>query len=223
VEQEDRGIREPKRPYDARRRRERAEEERAATRQRVALAARHLFLERGYAATTMADVAREAGVALQSVYNAGQSKAELLHLVVDLAVVGDPEEVMLLDRPSYAAIADEPSAKRQVEMIADLIAAVMERLAPVWVAYREAAAVDPKAAANLVAAHQRRHETFTGMIGMLPQDRLRRPLAESVDSAWAIGSVDVYLLFRTARGWDHADYSTWLRNTLADQLLVPAP
>ena len=55
----------------------------------------------------MADIAREAGVALQSVYTAGQSKADLLHLVTDLAVAGDDQEVMLVDRPEYVAVAAE--------------------------------------------------------------------------------------------------------------------
>src|SRR5438876_2209836 len=131
-----------RRPYDARRRRERAEEERRATRLRVVEAARGLFLTRGYVATTMADIAREAGVALQSVYTAGQSKAELLHLVADLAVAGDDQDVMMTDRPSFTAVAAQSSAERQVEMIAAIITSVLERLAPVWVAYREAAAVD---------------------------------------------------------------------------------
>jgi len=212
---------ETKRPYDARRRRERAEEERRATRQRVAEAARNLFLARGYVATTMGDIAQEAGVALQSVYNVGQSKADLLHLVTDLAVSGDEQEVMLLDRPDFAAISVESSAERQVQMIAALIAATMERLAPVWVAYREAAAVDARAAANLIAAHRRRHDTFAGMIRMLPEERLREPPEESTATAWAIGSIDVFLLLRSVLEWDPARYSEWLRRTLVNQLVTP--
>src|SRR3954454_11503802 len=119
---------EAKRPYDARRRRERAEQERSATRRRVVEAARELFLSRGYVATTMADIAREAGVALQSVYSAGQSKADLLHLVTDLAVAGDGQQVMLIDRPQYRAVAAEPDPVRQMQMIATLTAVTMERL-----------------------------------------------------------------------------------------------
>jgi AcrR family transcriptional regulator len=207
--------------YDARRRRERAEEERRATRLRVVEAARRLFLTRGYVATTMADVAGEAGVALQSVYKAGQSKADLLHLVTDLAVAGDDQELMLLERPSFQAISRESNPEGQVRMIAALIAATMERLAPVWVAYREAAAVDAKAAANLIAAHRRRHLTFTGMIRLLPEQRLRQPLEETTNTAWAIGSIDVFLLLRSIRGWDAAQYSEWLSRTLVHQLLAP--
>jgi AcrR family transcriptional regulator len=210
------------RTYDATRRRERAEEERRATQRRVVEAARELFVNRGYVATTVADIAKEAGVALQSVYNAGKSKAALMHLVVDLAVAGDDEDVLLADRPTFTAIADQPTAEGQVEVIAALIAQTMERLAPVWVAYREAAAVDPTGAANLEAAHQRRNETFAAMIGMVDQERLRLSFEEATDTAWAVGSIDVYLLLRSIRGWDHERYAAWLSRTLVDQLIRPA-
>jgi AcrR family transcriptional regulator len=212
-----------KRPYDASRRRERAAEERSATRRRVVEAARELFLARGYVATTMADIAREAGVALQSVYTAGQSKADLLHLVTDLAVAGDDQDVMLIDRPDIAAIAAEPDPRRQVARFAGLIAATMERLAPVWIAYREAAAVDAKAASNLVAAHRRRHETFRELMRMVAEPGLRRDHDASADTMWAVGSIDVFLLLRTVLEWDATRYAEWLRDTLIDQLVAPRP
>jgi len=212
-----------KRPYDASRRRERAAEERSATRRRVVEAARELFLSRGYVATTMTDIAREAGVALQSVYTAGQSKADLLHLVTDLAVAGADQDVMLIDRPDVAAIALEPEPRRQVARFAGLIAATMERLAPVWIAYREAAAVDAKAAANLVAAHRRRHETFRELMRMVPESGLRRDHDVSADTAWAVGSIDVFLLLRTVLEWDATHYAEWLSDTLIDQLVAPQP
>lgn len=211
----------PKRAYDATRRRARADEQRRATRRRVVEAARDLFLSRGYIATTMADIAREAGVALQSVYSAGKNKAELLHLVADLAVAGDDQDVMVIDRPEFTAVGLEPDPVRQVRMIANLIATAMERVAPVWVAYREAAAVDANAAANLVAAHRRRHETFAAITDMLPAARLRHPPARTTDTMWAIGSVDVFLLFRTVLAWDASQYAEWLGDTLVEQLLAP--
>ena len=214
-------VTDAKRPYDGRRRRERATEERRATRRRVVEAAVELFLSRGYVATTMADIARTAGVALQSVYTAGQSKADLLHLVTDVAVAGDDQEVMLIDRPAYVAVAAESDPVRQVQMLASLIAETMERLAPVWIAYREAAAVDPKAASNLVAAHRRRRETFETMIRMIPERQLRHPYERSADTMWAIGSIDVSLLHRAVLEWDSTQYAQWLSETLVDQLLRP--
>src|SRR5829696_1267326 len=92
------------RTYDATKRRERADEERRATRRRVLVAAQRLFVDKGYRATTMAEIASEAGVALQSVYKAGQSKADLLQRVVDVVVAGDDEDVLMADRPNIAAI-----------------------------------------------------------------------------------------------------------------------
>jgi AcrR family transcriptional regulator len=210
------------RSYDATRRRERAEEERRATQRRVVEAARELFVSRGYVATTVADIAKEAGVALQSVYNAGKSKAALMHLVVDLAVAGDDEEVLLTDRRSYTAVSELPTAERQVEGFAGLIAETMERLAPVWVAYRQAAAVDPTAAESLEAAHRRRNETFATLMRTVDEDRLRMSPEEAADTAWAIGSIDVYLLLRSVRGWEHEQYVRWLTRTLVDQLVEPA-
>ena len=212
-------VKESKRPYDATRRRQRAEAERNATRRRVVDAAGTLFLTRGYVATTMADIASEAGVALQSVYSAGESKAELLHLVTDSAVAGDDQDVMLIDRPQFAAVAAEPDPARQVQMLAAQIVATMERLAPVWIAYREAAAVDPKAQANLIAAHRRRRETFGHLIRMVDEQRLRQPYELSADTMWAIGSIDVFLLLRTVLEWDAPEYADWLRRTLVDQLV----
>ena len=128
---------------------------------------------------------------------------------------------MLVDRPVYAAVAAEPDPARQIEMFAGLIATTMERLAPVWITYREAAAVDPKAAGNLVAAHRRRHETFRTLVRIVPEQHLRNDHDRSADTAWAVGSIDVFLLLRTVLEWGPAQYAEWLRDTLIDQLVAP--
>jgi AcrR family transcriptional regulator len=208
-----------KRGYDARRRRERAEEERRATRRRVLDAATRLFVAHGYTATTIADIAREAGVAVQSVYKAGQSKAELLQAVVDLAVAGDDEDVMLADRAAFAAIGEERDPRRQVQRFADVIASTQERSAPVQVAYRQAAAVDDAVAASLAAAHDRRLETYATVMATIPRRHLRRTARQSAETAWAIGSPEVFLLLRSQQGWDAPRYRRWLRATLVDALL----
>jgi AcrR family transcriptional regulator len=211
---------EPKRSYDATKRRLRAEEERRETRRRVLAAAHRLFVDRGYTATTMADIATEAGVALQSVYKAGTSKAELLQRVVEVVVAGDDDDVLMTDRPTFAAIAQEPDATRQVAMMAELIASTQERSAPVQVALREAAAVDDAVARNLDAELLRRHATIATVVGMIAEERLRHSGAEAADTVWAIGSSEVFLLLRTRRGWDADQYLRWLTRTLTEQLLV---
>lgn len=213
----------PKRSYDATKRRQRAEEERRATRQRVLAASQRLFVQKGYTATTIDDIADEAGVAIQTVYKAGTSKAELLQRVVEVVVAGDDREVMLTDRPSFAALADEPDPERQIAMVAALVAATQERSAPVQVALREAAAVDATVAENLASELARRHDTIRTVIGMIPEDRLRLSRAEATDAVWAIGSTEVFLLFRIRRGWDASQFETWLTQTFTRLLLADPP
>ncbi|HEY1652930.1 MAG TPA: helix-turn-helix domain-containing protein [Acidimicrobiales bacterium] len=210
-----------KRPYDARRRRERAAEERRATRARVLEAATRLFVAQGYTATTMAEIAREAGVAMQSVYTAGRSKADLLHAAVGLAVAGDDQQVLVHERAGFADLADEPDPVRQVEMIADMICDIQERSAPIQMAYREAAAVDASVAAGVEEAHRRRRETFGVVVNMLPADRLRHSPEESTDTMWALGSTEALLLLRNVLGWTWPQIRTWLARTLEELLLQP--
>ena len=212
-----------KRPYDARKRRQRAEQERRATRIRVIQAATRLFEANGYRGTTMADIAREAGVAMQSVYAAGRSKADLLNAAVGHAVAGDDQEVLLHDRPAFAAVAAEPDPVRQVGIIAELICQVQERSEPMQVAQREAAAADPSVATSLDAAHRLRLETFRAIIAMLPEDQLRSTPEASADTAWAVASAEVFQLLRRVRDWSWDEIRSWLARTLADALLVPQP
>jgi AcrR family transcriptional regulator len=211
------------RSYDASARRARAEDERRATRLRVVDAARHLFLTHGYTGTTVADIARAAGVAVQSVYSAGTSKAALLQLVMDSAVAGDDEDVKILDRNPFRAVAEEPDPIRKVEMIAALIASTQERSAAMQVVFRQAAAVDETIAAHLDAELERRHATFAALIATIPENRLRQPHDESTDLAWAIGSTEVFLLLRTRRNWDPDHYLESVSRVLIEILLTTPP
>jgi len=210
---------ESKRTYDARRRRERADDERRETRNRVVAAARDLFVAKGYTATSMADIAAEAGVALQTVYKAGTSKAELLHMVVDAEVAGDDEQVMFAQRESFQALARQTDPRRQVRMLADLITDVQERSASIQAAYRQAAAVDASVAGYFEAAHMRRLQTFTAAIHLMPRAQLQRPPEEAATTVWAMASPEVFHLLRHVRGWNADQYRTWLRRTLASVLL----
>jgi AcrR family transcriptional regulator len=209
-----------KRPYDARRRRERAEAERGETRSRILAAAARLFAEQGYTRTTVGEIALAAGAAVQSVYNVADGKAGLLHMVVDRAIAGDDLPVPVRDRPIVAAIAAEADPERQVRLIADAICDIQERSAPIQIAYREAAAVDATIAASVTAAHLRRMETFGALIRMLPAERLRGSPAQTTETMWAIGSTEVFLLMRDTLGWDATRFRAWLRRTLVDQLLT---
>jgi AcrR family transcriptional regulator len=212
-----------KRSYDATRRRERAQSERAETRVKVVEAATRLFVEKGYTATTVGEIAKEAGVALQSVYKAGGSKAELLHHVVDVAVAGDTTDVLVQDRPPFARLRAEVDPVEKVRMLAGMICDIQERLAPIQQASREAAAVDETAATYWRNAHLLRLQTFDLAVRTLPQNRLRRSYEETTATAWAIGSTEVCTLVTTVLGYDSDQVRVWLTDTLVDALLLPDP
>ena len=67
-------------------------------------AATRLFGECGWAGTGMRDVARAAGVAVETVYANFGSKPDLLAAALDVAVVGDDAPIALAERPEFAGI-----------------------------------------------------------------------------------------------------------------------
>ena len=93
----------PRRRYDSSKRQEQAEQNRSA----VLQAARHLFLERGFAATTMPAIASAAGVSVQTVYKVFGNKPRLAKAVFDVAMAGDDEPVPMLQRASLGRVRDE--------------------------------------------------------------------------------------------------------------------
>lgn len=213
---------EPKRAYDATRRRVRAAAERAATRQAVLRAARELFVAQGYVATTVAQIAERAGVALQSVYATG-AKAELLHLVRDELIAGDQREVLMVDRAEIAALAQMSDPVQQVEAFAEIHARIIDRALDILVAEREAAVVDAGVAAVLAEQHQLRLKTYGGIARMLPASALASGLDHdaAADVLWTIASPEAGLLLRRTRGWTLRQHQSWLARTLIRSLLRP--
>src|SRR5882724_2544777 len=94
----------PTRRYDSPRRREQA----AATRREILEAAQRLFEEHGYATTTIAAIAAEAGVALKTVYVAFETKSGVLRALWHLLLRGDEDEVPVMARQWYLEVLEEP-------------------------------------------------------------------------------------------------------------------
>src|SRR5690349_25138990 len=92
-----------------------------AQRTRTALldAAGRCCLDKGYAATTMKDVAAEAGVSVQTVFGQG-SKASLLLGCVDRALVGDYEAVPLAQREVFVPLASAQDRETKLAAARDM-------------------------------------------------------------------------------------------------------
>ncbi len=86
----------------------------AETRAAVLAAARQLFLDVGYAATTMGAVANAAGVSVETVYKAFGNKPGLVKALFDVAVVGDDEPMPLVQRDFVKRNMAEPDPRRKL-------------------------------------------------------------------------------------------------------------
>jgi AcrR family transcriptional regulator len=194
------------RAYRSPLRRRRAEDTRAT----VLAAATRLFSERGWAGTGIRDVAREAGVSVETVYAAVGTKATLLEQALDVAIVGDDEPVALPERPEFAALADGDLAAR-VEAAARLNAATHARTAGLLRALREGAGREPALAARLTGARDGNRATLIAGAALVAG----RPLgADEGDGIWAVLSPEVFELLTGSAGWSTERYRRWLADTL---------
>ena len=176
-----------KRRYRSTRRHEQAEE----TRRRIIGAAHYLFVTQGYGRTTIAEVARAAGVAVETVYAAYRNKATLLRQVWYSAMRGDEEEVRLLDRPEIRAVLAEPDLAKRLRAHAVVMTSVFRRITPLFRALQGAASSEPAAAAILAefdarrldaAGHYARAAAATGKLAT-SEEECRDVLAATLDGA----------------------------------------
>jgi AcrR family transcriptional regulator len=123
-----------------------------ATRLDIVRAARRLFAEQGYAATSMADVARAAGVAVQTIYASFGSKRGLVLALIDL--IDQEADVSALSR--QLAESDDPH--EIIRLGVRLTRQLNERCGDIIGALISAAAVEPDAAAAAEEGKRRHRE-----------------------------------------------------------------
>ena len=210
------------RTYDATRRREQAQENRA----RVLSAARARFLADGYTAATIPGVARDAGVSVQTVYKAFGNKAGLLKAVFDVAVTGDDQPIPVAERDQIKQIQAEPDPRTKLRMYSEYFVQGAQRGVAVELLARDAASGDPAAAA---VWDQIQQERLTGMGqfarhlhagGHLPSGIT---VEEARDALWTFTSPELWDLLVIQRGWTPARYGHWLASMLTAALLTPQP
>src|SRR5215212_4134429 len=117
-----------------------------ATRLRMTKAAYTLFCERGYAGTTMIDIAAAAGVAVQTVYFIFHTKSELLSRTYDFAVLGEAEPLPPEQQPWFAKMIAEPETEKALRHVAAGIGEILARAAPLDLVVLASAAGDPDTA-----------------------------------------------------------------------------
>ena len=208
-----------RRPYDSPRRREQAR----ATRRAVLEAARELFVEAGYVATTIDAIAARAEVSSETVYATYGNKRSLLSELIDVSMAGDDAPVPILERGWVRAMRDEPDPLRRLQILATNGRLILERTAPVYEVLRGAAAADPQVASLWELNKAQRFEGQRALLRILTE---RNPLREGLtartaaDVLFAIGSPETYRLLVLDRGWSPDRFERWYAETLARLLLA---
>jgi AcrR family transcriptional regulator len=199
------------------------DEQARRTRQAVVTAARALFLEQGYAATTIDAIAEAAHVSRRTVFNSVGGKAVLLKLAYEWAIVGDDEPVAMVDRPEVMAIRAERDPHRALRMWAEMVSAVSGRVAPIAEVAVVAADADPAAAEFLAGQERGRMFGATEFTEQLASLGLAPGVTqqEAADLCWALMDGYLYRRLVTSRGWSPGQFAQWLYDSMAAVLLPP--
>jgi AcrR family transcriptional regulator len=197
------------------------DEQAARTRARILDAASDLFLERGYARTTMKDIAERADVARDTVHAIFGNKARVLTALIDVRLVPDAGVDNITQRPDALAIRDEPDQRKQIELFANFIAGISTGIRPVFEILRTASAVEPEMAKVFEEMDRYRMinmQTYAKWIAA--RGPLRVNTRRAGEIIWAITSPDVSRMLCEEIGWTESQHARWLADTLI-RILLP--
>ncbi len=204
------------RRYDATRRREQA----ARTHNAILEAARRQFLKRGYAATTVARIAAEAGTSVETVYKAFGGKSGIVRALWERGPAGRgpiPAPVR-----SDAMSSTETDPVRVLRGWGQFTSEVSPQVAPIMLLMRAASATDADMAALLAEAEDQRRARMRHNARRLQKQGWLRPglsLARATDILWTYSSAELYDLLVIKSGWPVSRYSTFVGDALIAALL----
>ena len=202
----------PKRSYDSPRRREQA----AATRRDILTAAQRLFEEQGYSATTMAAIAKEAGVVPKTVYATFETKSGVLRGLWNLLLRGDDADVPVMDRAWYREVMEEPDPERQLQLNARNARVVKTRIAGVLKVIRHAAELDTESAELWARIQSDFYDNQGAIVQSLAAKGALQPgldAARGSDILWTLNHPDLWQLLVGERGWTPEQWEAWFDAT----------
>lgn len=197
------------------------EEQARRTRERILDAARETFRDKGYGATTLADIASVAGVAEPTVRATFKTKPTLVEHLLRLAIRGDDSEAQLQEQEAFQAILTAADPNTLLDRHADLAAAVHGRSWDVLEIARGAASSDPAIAEIYEQRPQARRKNQRAVakrlaeLGALPQGR---SVETATDLLWLYTSHELYRMLVIERKWSTDRYRAWLRTATASIL-----
>jgi AcrR family transcriptional regulator len=200
-----------KRPYHSPLRQEQA----LATRQRILDAALELFARQGYGATSIASIAREAGVVPETIYATFGSKRGIIEGLIERAA--PPSIVSGLDA-EWEARTGDPAA--QLELVADVATAFWSQNDTLATVLRQGTG-DTEIADEWASRQKGRRELFGHQLGKWPDATFRAGLdrEHAIDLVWVLSTDEIFHLLVRDRGWTPKAYRAWLVGTLRREIL----
>ena len=189
-------------------------------------AAARLFVASGYGATTLQGVADEAGVAVQTIYVVFGNKRTLLEQLLDVAIAGDDEQVVVNDRDWMKPVFAAPSAVERLHAYAFVVRRINGRAGDLFGVLESAASIDGDLV-GLAEMTESRRRTGAGSViaSVMAVGRLRKGLDvdHAVDVLWLLNGSAVFRHLVRNAGWSLDEYEQWLAMAMVEQLLGSAP
>lgn len=209
------------RKYDGSRRRAAAGQTRAA----VLRAARELFTSRGYPATSVAEIARAAGVSVDTLYETVGRKPQLLLAVHDMELAGGDSPVEAEQRDYVKAIRAAPTAVAKITAYTEALARLLPRTVPLLDSLRAAGETEPGCREVYQAVRERRAANMRLFAADLrATGELRDDLDDDTvaDLVWSMNAPEYFLLI-TSRGRTPGQYAAMVRDVWIRTLLRNPP
>ena len=200
-----------RRTYDSLRRTEQAQQTRAS----IAAAARRCFTANGWAATTVREVAQEAGVAVPTVYAAYGSKTGLALALADAADLAADPATELADLE-----AAEGDPARQLAAMAAYDRRLFERAGDLITMLRDAGRSEPELATVYRDGRRRADAVRAEVFASWPEGALRSDVGVSIDVYAALCSIDVYTTLAVERSWSPGRIESWWAAVLPREILA---
>ncbi len=210
------GVKTPHRRYDSTGRQAQARRSQEAV---IEAAQRH-FLRAGYGATTMAAIAAEAGVSVETIYKAFGGKPGLVRAIYDRGVRGH-EHVSAYERSDQMR-AQETDPRTIMRKWGELTTEVAAQVTPIRLLIRAAAATDPEIAALLKDSNNERlqrmrhHAEFLAERGYLRDEVTTN---KAVDILYTCSSIEVYELLVIQRRWSQPEFAKFICDFMISGLL----
>jgi AcrR family transcriptional regulator len=211
-----------KRRYHSPRRQEQAK----ATRKAILDAAERLFIRDGYVATSMAAIAKEAGVALKTVYIAFETKSGLLRALWNRNLRRGRESVPVAEQQWFREVIEEPDPEKVLRLNARNSRQAKSRIASLGNVILTAAPADPEVKALSERIWSQFYENQREVVKALDRRKaLKRGLSvdRAADILWTLNHPHVYLLLLEQRGWTAEEYERWFGDITISQLLGERP